>query len=521
MTRFAFGFTTLILALAGPVQATAQTWVIEREGDGDVFIDHRIDRMLRRGQYVAYVEETRTIAAGETIASDVLVLGGELYLEGTVQGDVLGVDADIYLRPGAVVEGDLVNVGAGVYRSELAEVRQRYRSLPNLPYEVRRSGQRVLIVSREERRALTLDGPFGLGSTEYNRVDGFHPRFGFTYTARPFLAGFAPGARGRVGFRTEPGEVTGGGSLFLEREGLGIEGGWMRDTRSQDRWIRSDIRNSADFLLDGDDMRNYYDSDVAFGEARYRFGDEAAERYVTVGLRYEQEDASSMRRHDPYNIFGDDTLRTNPPIDEGTINSFIPFVRGEWVTRSTATDALISVERGDFDIARTDVICPGDDVDCHLQKGEFTRLRINSEFAMQAIANHTLEIELQFMMPLAGDEPLPRQRWGMLGGSGTIRTVDDAAFYGDHLAYSETEYEIPLGFIRLPRNVVPTFELLHMAGLAWTGDRGEDEDIVQNVGARLNVWALYARFLIDPASGDQELTAGFSWPFDSKYPWQE
>ena len=520
MTRFAYGFATLILALAAPLEATAQTYIIERQGDGSVFIDHRIDRMLRRGQYVAFVDETRTIAAGETVASDVLVLGGELYLEGTVQGDVLGVDADIYLRPGAVVEGDLRNVGGAVYRSELAEVRQRYLSLPNLPYEVRRSGDRVLIVSREERRALTLDGPAGLGNTEYNRVDGFHPRFGFTYTARPFLAGFAPGARGRVGYRTELGEVTGGGSLFLEREGFGIEGGWMRDTRSQDRWIRSDIRNSADFLLDGDDMRNYYDSDVAFGEARYRFGNEAAERYVTVGVRYEQEEASSMRQHNPWNIFGDDTLRTNPPVNDGTISSFIPFVRGEWVTRSTATDALVSVEQGSYELDEGCVIPEGCE-EAPAAEGEFTRLRINSEFAMQAIANHTLEIELQFMMPLAGDEPLPRQRWGMLGGSGTIRTVDDAAFYGDHLAYSETEYEIPLGFIRLPRNVVPTFELLHMAGLAWTGDRDEDEDIVQNVGARLNVWALYARFLIDPASGDQELTAGLSWPFDSKYPWQE
>ena len=519
MTRFAYGFATLILALAAPLQATAQTYVIEREGDGDVFIDHRIDRMLRRGQYVAFVDETRTIAAGETITSDLLVLGGEVYVEGTVQGDVLGIDADIYLRPGAVIEGDLVNVGGGVYRSELAEVRQRYRSLSNLPYEVRRSGQRVLIVSREERRALELDGPFGLGSSEYNRVDGFHPRVGATYTARPFLAGFAPGVRGRLGFRTEPGELTGGGSLFLQREGFAVEGGWMRDTYSQDRWIRSDIRNSADFLLDGDDMRNYYGADVTFGEARYRFGNEQAERYVTLGLRYQQEDAESMRRHNPWNIFGDDTLRTNPPVNDGTITSFIPFVRGEWVTRSTATDALISVEQASYDELRSLDFCPGGA--CPAQEGEFTRLRINSEFAMQAIANHTLEIELQFMLPLGGDEPLPLQRWGMLGGSGTIRTVDDAAFYGDHLAYSETEYEIPLGFIRLPRNVVPTFELLHMAGLAWTGDRDEDEDIVQNVGARLNVWALYARFIIDPESGDQELTAGFSWPFDSKYPWQE
>ena len=516
MTRLAYGFATLFLTLALPLAASAQ--IIEREGDGDVFIDNRIDRMLRRGDYVAFVDETRTIGAGEVIPQSLLVLGGEVYIEGTVQGDVLGVDADIYLRPGAVIEGDLVNVGGGVYRSELAEVRHRFRSLPNLPYEVRRAGDRVLIVSRDERRALELDGFFGFGIPEYNRVDGFHPRLGATYTARPFLAGFAPGVRGQVGYRTELGEFTGGGSLFLERDRFGIEGGWVRETRSQDRWIRSDLRNSADFLLDGDDMRNYYDADVTWGEARYRFGNEQAERFVTVGVRYEQEESGSMSAQNPWNIFGDDTLRANPPINAGTIESFIPFARGEWVTRSTATDVRFSVEQGESDLEEF----PCDvDAECAPIDGSFTRLRIDSEFAMQALANHTIEIELQFMMPLGGDEPLPLQRWGMLGGSGTIRTIDDAAMYGDHLAYSETEYVIPLGFIRLPRNIVPTFELLHMAGLAWTGEREEDEDFVQNVGARLNVWALYARYLIDPASGESELTAGFSWPFDSKYPWQE
>ena len=518
MTRLAFGFATLILALS-PLHATAQT--IVREGDGDVFIDNRLDRLIRRGEYVAFVGESRTIAAGDTISGDLLVLDGEVYVEGTIEGDLVGVDADIYLRPGSVVGGDLVNVGGGLYKSELAEVRRRQRSLPNLPYEVHREGSRVVILSRDERRALELDGFFGFAVPEYNRVDGFHPRFGFTWTARPVLGGFAPGVRANVGYRTEPGDVTGGGSLFLQRERFTLEGGWLRDTFSQDRWIRGDIRNSVDFLIDGDDMRNYYSADVLFGEARYRVGNADAERFVDFGLRYQQEDASTMRGHHPWTAFGEDTLRANPPIDEGTISSFIPFVEAEWVSRTTATDARLSVEQGDFDVFARDILCAPEVLDCGEREGSFTRLRLDSEFAMQAVSDHTLEIELQFMMPLAGDEPLPRQRFGMLGGSSTLRTVPDASMYGDHLAYSETEYIIPLRFIRLPRNIVPEFQLLHMAGLAWTGERDEDEDFVQNVGARLNVWALYARVIVDPAEGEPEFTAGLSWPFDDKYPWQE
>ena len=517
MTRLAYILTSLALALV-PLAASAQT--IAREGDGDVFIDNRIDRLLRRGEYVAFVQESRTVPAGDTIGTNLLVLDGELYLEGVVLGDVVAIDADVYMRPGSVVTGDVVSAGGGLYRSELSEVGRRVRNLPNLPYQVDSRANGVVIVSREPFRALDLGPAFGFRIPEYNRVDGFAPEWGFTLSTRPVLAGFAPGVRGHVGYRTEPGEFTGGGSAFLESEQFLIEGGWSRLTRSNDRWIRGDVRNSADFLLDGDDMRNYYDADVAFGLARYRLGSEEASRFVDLGLRYEDEAARSMRAQNPWTIFGDDTLRANPTIHEGSIRSFIPFIAAEWLTPHTATDARVEVEMGSFTSDVDPLVC-APLLDCPAAESDFTRLRIDSEFAMQALMDHTLEIELQFMLPVGGDEPLPRQRWGMLGGSGTIRTVDDAAFYGDHLAYSETEYIIPLRFVTLPRNIVPTFELLHMAGLAWTGDRDEDEDFIQNVGARLNVWALYARFLIDPESGDNELTAGFSWPFDEEYPWQE
>ncbi len=520
MTRLAYGLATMFLVLA-PHVAQAQDITVTRRGSGDVFIDDRIDRMLRRGNYVPIRAASTTISAGETIPNNVVVLGGDFYLDGTIEGDLVGIDANLYIRPGSRITGDLVNVGGGLYRSEMVEPEGRVRSLPNLPYEVHdESGGRVVIVSHERRRALDLDGAFGFRIPEYNRVDGLHPRFGFTWTARPFLAGFAPGVRGQVGFRTEPGEVTGGGSAFLERGGFAIEGGWLRETHSQDRWIRSDTRNSADFLLDGDDMRHYYGADVAFGEVRYTVGDPETDRAVTAGVRYQDEAAESLREHNPWTVFGEDTLRFNPAITDGSIRGFLPFVQADWLTQRTATDARVELEFGEF-TADDDPIDCVPIVDCPGPEDRFSRLRIDSEFAMQALADHTLEIELQFMLPVGGDEPLPRQRFGMLGGSSTIRTVDDAAFYGDHLAYSETEYIIPLRLIPLPRDIVPEFQLLHMAGRAWTGEREDDEDFVQNIGARINVWALYARFLMDPESGDQELTAGVSWPFDDKYAWQE
>ena len=506
-----------LLTLVAPTDARAQT--LERRGQGDVFLDHRLDRLIRTGQYVLVQADT-TIAAGDTVRSTLLVLDARLFLEGTVTGDLVGVDAELFLRPGSRVEGDVVNAGGGLYRSELSFSRRRPIDKRNLPYTVQRRGDRIIVVSRDYTPPLDLDGFSGFHIPEYNRVDGFAPDWGFTYRFRSFGPAITPGVRGLIGYRTDRGDLAGGGSAFLERGRWLAEAGWNRSTASNDRWIRSDWRNSADFLIDGDDMRNYYEADVAFAEVRHRFGADATPRTVDLGLRFEQEEARSLRTGSPWTAFGPDTLRANPPVEPGTIRSLIPFARAEWHTPRTATEARARVEFADFDLPGQALVDCIPDTPCVAADGTFTRLRLDSEFGMNALLDHTLEIELQFMLPLGGDEPLPHQRWGMLGGSGTIRTIADAAFYGDHLAYSEVEYIIPFRRLRLPLLGIPELQLIHLAGRAWTGER--DGDFVQNVGARFQVWAFFARWLIDPASGNDELTIGLSWPFDgAEYSWQE
>lgn len=510
MKRFVLLLISGLLSIAAAGDGIAQT--IERRGDADVFVDHRLDRLIRTGDYVL-VQSDSTIAAGDTVGTTLLVLGARLYLEGTVTGDLVGVDAELFLRPGSRVTGDVVNAGGGLYRSELSESRRAPIDKRNLPYTVRHEDGRIVIVARDRTSPLELDGFSGFHIPEYNRVDGFAPDFGFTYRFGSIGSMIVPGVRATIGYRTGRGDFAGGGSAFVERGPWLVEAGWLRHTASNDRWIRSDWRNSLDFLVDGDDMRNYYEADVAFGELRRRIGPGADDRSLTLGLRIQQEEARSLRAGDPWTAFGADAVRANPAIDPGTIRSLIPFAEAEWVTTNTATEGRLEVEQGwpDVGCSALPEACPPDD-------GSFTRLRLGSEFAMKALRDHTLEIEVQIMMPLAGDQPLPRQRWGMLGGSGTIRTVVDAAFRGDHLAYSETEYVIPLQRLRLPVLGVPEFQILHAAGRAWSGDR--DGDFVQNIGVRFQVWAFFARWLIDPASNADELTFGLSWPFGAEYPWQ-
>ena len=94
------------------------------------------------------------------------------------------------------------------------------------------------------------------------------------------------------------------------------------------------------------------------------------------------------------------------------------------------------------------------------------------EWAMKAIANHTLEFETRLTGPLPGTDRLPRQRWGILGGSGTFWTFDIGDLRGDRVVFFRTNYIIPLPKrIALPILGAPDLEFFHTIGSAWTEDR--------------------------------------------------
>lgn len=508
MLAVALGF------LAAPSACAAQTVVLR--GEGTVLDDQRLQRLLREGAYTTLSTDT-VLGRADTIPGDLLVLDSRVAIEGVVTGDLVGVDADLFLRPSARVLGDVVNLGGGLYPSELAHVAGEVHDRPLAPYTVSREDELLVIVGRRADQDLVLDGVFGFHVPRYNRVDGLAVDWGATYRVLR-LGRTEAFLHGQAGYRTERGAFAWGGSLLLERAAWQLEGGAERRTASNDRWIRGTLRNSADFLWDGDDMRNYYETTTVFGELRRRLRAEDSPRQVWLGLRVQHEDAETLEAGSPWTLLGDEPLRFNPPVNPGGLFGVIPWSEAEWLTPRTAFEGRLEVEYGQpwEDPA---VVGPGPLPAASFD--DFWRLRASAEWAMLALRDHTLEIEAQLFLPLGGDDvrPLPRQRWGMLGGSSTLRTLDDGEMLGDHLAYVETEYIIPFPAAwRLPYLGLPELQLLHMAGSAWTGDR--DADFVQNVGARIEVFAFFARYLIDPASDESEFSVGVSWPFDSGYPWQ-
>ena len=470
-------------------------------GRGDAEHDRYLRQLVESGAFQLVARDT-LLARSDTIHGTALVLGATMRLEGVIAGDLVIVDANVFVRPTARIMGDVRNIGGGLYYSELAAVIGGVRSAPNAPYRVdHRDDGSIVILGTTAESALRLYGIKGLLIPTYDRVDGL------TLSASaglllPRIGDLEPIVRGRIDYRTERGELTGGAELAAARRRTEVAVGAERTTATNERWIRSDLNNSISSILQAKDRRDYYAADRGYVEVRRLL--ENGARVTNAFVRAQVEDAEPLAARDPWSVTGD--FRTgNIIVTESRIASAVIGATSLWTTRSNAIEITAAAELA------------GDVLDAD---HSFGRYEIDAEWAMAALANHTLTIAPHVQGPLPGTESLPFQRWSFVGGSGTLYTFDIAEFRGDRVAFVETEYSIPL-----PRRLSirflgrPHFELLHLAGMAWTADASPG--LEQNIGVRLRFNMFYLRAITHPSrfADDAKFTIGVSFPRPD-HPWQ-
>jgi hypothetical protein len=104
---------------------------------------------------------------------------------------------------------------------------------------------------------------------------------------------------------------------------------------------------------------------------------------------------------------------------------------------------------------------------------------------------------------LTGGNIAPPQRFGYLGGSGTLATVNLLALGGDRLLYLEGEYIVPLERIQLPFLGSPFVALRYAAGNAGIGKLPA---LIQNLGVGAGVSFFRIDYSIDPARNRSPLS---------------
>lgn len=487
-----------LVALSATSRVGAQH-AIRIEAPGGVSSAHILREALGQPHDVLSADSTRhlLLPRSATLPRTVLILGGDASIGASVGGDVIVVGGDLFLQPGAAIQGRAVAIGGGVYGSTLASVDDGIHSFRDHTYDIVGRGDSATLTYRSLRyREPAVEFPIldGLRVPAYDRVDGASVPWGPVLrptarteiepivTYRSHIGAWDPGVHAR--------------QQMGPRWYLTIDA--RRATFTNETWIRSDLLNSVTTLFGGSDTRNYYRADrgeVAIGRI-YRSPSVEAESYGGV----QTERAWSVGSPDtlgsrPWSLVGrgdaDNLARANPPVTRGRISGAFLGALVQW----RVADVRVS-GTGRLEVPWE---TPGD--------AAFAQLTLNGTILFPTFRTQRFRADVH-VVATPGDSA-PPQRFSYLGGSGTLPVIRDPLLLGgDQLVMVESRYEVPIDRLRLPFAGSPIVALRHRIGSAGVQRLPR---FTQNVGVMVAVGFIGVEYAIDPASRDQRTSLVFAF----------
>ncbi|HEV7588335.1 MAG TPA: polymer-forming cytoskeletal protein [Longimicrobium sp.] len=440
--------------------------------------------VVARGNYLRFDRDT-VLPATFHAPGDVVIYDADVRLEGTIEGRVAVIGGNFFIRPHAVVRGDIALLGGEVYSSALATT------------------GRVLETARGSRVAITGDsamedaGEYSARIIEPMKASliAFFPRplpaydrvNGLTLSAGARILPTRNDSGPRIdiwgSYRFENPDKPGGGlraTVPLGVQNVQVVGEASRATRTNDAWQRGDLSNSLSVLIYGRDFRDYWDADQARVMVTRPVGKPliAGESWLSPrgGVLWSRD--RSLRAHHVFSFWrSNDKDRANPPILDGTIVSAFAGTGLRMVGRVSSFTSDVQVERS--------LSAPFD--------SSFTQLVGEATYTTVAFRTHTLRVYLRGLTPLGGDAP--PQRYEILGGPTTLPTLAVGRYRGDHLAFADARYGIPLP-LQLPFVGAPSLQLLYASGAAWTG--AHSPRWTQNAGVGLLFALASVAVYVDP-----------------------
>ena len=394
-----------------------------------------------------------------TITTSLLVLGRPTYLASRVQGDVVVVGGDLFLRPGVDISGRAVAIGGTVAQTTLGRVGGGVQSLRDETFAVQPDGARYLLDYRslrvggdEERDPMFgLAGIYGVKIPSYDRVDGVSLPVGVLLQLGDHAVEIEP----LLTYRSRLGVVD-PSVEFRTREEAPVRfvARAARDTRTNDAWIYGNLINSLTTIWSGTDTRNYFRADLGDARVIRTFEKDAYTFSPYVGGRFERV-KSITATGDVWSAFGrDDSLRMtrpNPPVEPGNIGSAL--VGAQFRSAGFDTSVVtVDVEQGFSAPAGT---------------ATFTQFTLDGEVQLPSFRTHLLKVRAHGVAT-AGAQ-VPAARYAYLGGSGTLATLDLLEQGGTSLLYLESRYLIPIDAVVLPVVGSPVLTLRDAFGSAGVG----------------------------------------------------
>lgn len=270
------------------------------------------------------------IDSGRTVTGDVAVLNGPMTIAGHVTGRVLAINADVLLRKGARIDGDLLVVGGEVDGAEGASIGGEIR-VYHPPLRYTQEGDQLVAQlndamddqwwRRFERRGRRNYNRLDVSNAGvYNRVEGLPMRIGpvlyrdqgwghlrLDATAILRTASSFSGSTPDVGHDVH-------GEIRVGRQyGATLGGRLFNIVDGVEQWQLSDLEVGLASFLFHRDYRDYYGRHGGQVHAALRATDNA-----DLTVSYGDERWSSRDAHDPFTLVKNDLpWRINPQVDEG------------------------------------------------------------------------------------------------------------------------------------------------------------------------------------------------------------
>lgn len=425
------GRWVLLAALvAAPVSLAAQDTVSVTRGGAS---EERAVRMFN-GPNTTRLYGEQTVSRRATIRTDLGVLDGPLYLYGTIEGDLVAINANVSIYPGAEVLGDVLVLGGTLFVSQEVEISgsvERHSERVGVRLvdgRLELTGEPIRRVVVHGNRRLRRSYPPGRAtlalttSGTYNRVEGLPvmggPRLTWNDRATSLrleafgiwrsATGFDPDYNNREVGYTALADLRLGSDRQLELGGKAYD-----VVKPIESWPLTDDEVGLSTLLWHRDYRDYYLERGVAGFARLRPAPE-----LTLFGELARDEATSVAERDPWTPFRDaEPWRSNPTIDQG---HFVRITAGlDLDTRYTngwSTGVRLHAE---WEHGRSDDVL-----------GRPLPLAVRSPLPLTAYQYDRLFGDLRFYQPVGwgglklravggtviGDAPLPVQRRFSLGG---------------------------------------------------------------------------------------------------------
>ena len=464
----------LAVGLVAPLVLAAQD-VTVREGAGRRSAEFIREAVSQR--HIVLTGNTRLeLPRDSTVTSTLIVIGRPVYLASKVQGNVVVIGSDLFLRPGADISGHAVAIGGSVASTTLGRVNGRIVSFQDETYEVTPQLGGYVLDYRASHVAVSIPlvQPAGIGGVlvpSYDRVDGLSLPVGARVTLADGNLELEPTAtyRSRLGL-LDPAVAIRinplGAIRFIGRAG--------NFTRSNETWNYSELVNSATTFFAGMDTRNYFRSKGAEGRAYARIKQPGLSIEPFVGARYERVSPISAAGN-VFSVKGKTSVekirRPNPLVEAGSIGSAL--VGAELLD---TTGLVVSRLRAELEQSVTSV---------SFGTNNFTQLTLDGRLDFPTFGTQSLHFRGHGVV--TGGDSIPRARDAYLGGSGTLPVVELLELGGTELLFMESRYVIPFDRVLLPLVGSPTVTLRHLMG---TAAINRLPSLEQEIGIGLGVSAL-------------------------------